>query len=187
MPKGRSDSPYHKRGPDNPMWTGGDGHAAARHLYPGPLVCEWPGCTAIAERHHKDGDPKNNDRSNIEFLCKPHHIERERRFSKPQSRANLSAALKGRQLSQAHRASLSAAARGKPKSAAHRDALSAALRGRPNPAVKEARSGKPLSVEHRRRISDGLKGRPCTDEARAKISAANRKAWQRRKAKGTKG
>ena len=28
-----------------------------------------------SERHHKDDDTLNNDRSNIQFLCRKHHME----------------------------------------------------------------------------------------------------------------
>lgn len=53
------------------------GRKRARQLYPGPHVCDE--CGRPAEIHHRDGDPLNNDRSNIAFLCRRHHIGVENR------------------------------------------------------------------------------------------------------------
>ena len=40
------------------------------------VTCEYSGgCSKrAAERHHGDGDPGNNDRSNVAFLCRRHHM-----------------------------------------------------------------------------------------------------------------
>lgn len=48
----------------------------AVRLYPlGP--CEWSGgCSEQGvDRHHVDGDTRNNERQNIQILCRRHHVE----------------------------------------------------------------------------------------------------------------
>lgn len=51
------------------------GHKRCRELYPVLGACEHDGCTAPAvDRHHIDGDPFNNARSNVAFLCRRHHM-----------------------------------------------------------------------------------------------------------------
>ncbi len=55
------------------------GRQRARRIYRGPLSCEV--CGAPAERHHRDGNPVNNEPENIAFLCRKHHIEVEDRLS----------------------------------------------------------------------------------------------------------
>ena len=69
-----------RRGANSPNWKG-DGLASdkagrqrARKLYPIAEDQECDRCTAEAtERHHIDGNPLNNERSNIEYLCTPCH------------------------------------------------------------------------------------------------------------------
>lgn len=46
---------------------------ANTYLYPVAQPCEECGATQKIDRHHIDKDPKNNERSNIRFLCKLHH------------------------------------------------------------------------------------------------------------------
>jgi hypothetical protein len=50
-----------------------DGHGFARRWFPLPDLCER--CTLVPprDRHHKDGNPRNNDPSNIAFLCRRCH------------------------------------------------------------------------------------------------------------------
>lgn len=155
-----------------------DGHAEARRLYPDPIFCEWPGCGAPAERHHKDANPLNNARDNIEFLCKPHHIARDARFSRSDSRAALSAAMSGRTLSEQHKQRVGAALRGRPKSLDHRAKLSAALLGRPTGPKP------PRTPSHCAKLSAANRGRivgPQSDVTKSRISEALKASWARRK------
>jgi hypothetical protein len=72
-------------GPDAPGWKGdGATHQAgrkrARQMYPDAPACER--CAASrSERHHKDGNPLNNARENIAFLCRGCHIRTEDRMA----------------------------------------------------------------------------------------------------------
>lgn len=73
-----------KSGPKSNGWVGDagaeqTGRTRCQKLYPGPLQCEIEGCEKKAERHHKDGDTLNNERSNIQFLCRSHHAKLEHR------------------------------------------------------------------------------------------------------------
>lgn len=49
----------------------------AQRMYPlDGVECEGDGCGAPAtDRHHIDGDTGHNERSNIMFLCRRHHME----------------------------------------------------------------------------------------------------------------
>jgi len=81
-------------GPDNLNWKGDKAtlftaHGRCRRLYPDPIFCEV--CGKKAERHHKDDDPFNNERSNIQFLCRKHHVEVDGRTKRPEFRAAVSA------------------------------------------------------------------------------------------------
>ena len=49
------------------------GNHRAQIMYP-LEPCEVCG-SEKSERHHKDDDTLNNDRSNIQFLCRKHHME----------------------------------------------------------------------------------------------------------------
>ena len=74
----------HQRGENAPAWRGDyaspqAGRKRAHVLYPDPDPCEV--CGAHAERHHIDGNPLNNARENIAFLCVRHHIEAEDRYA----------------------------------------------------------------------------------------------------------
>ncbi|MBA3689786.1 MAG: hypothetical protein H0W82_00035 [Actinobacteria bacterium] len=55
------------------------GRKRARLLYPGPHACDE--CGDPAEIHHRDGNALNNERENIAFLCRKHHIGIERRMA----------------------------------------------------------------------------------------------------------
>ena len=62
----------------NPAWTGARGkptagRARARLLYPDLGTCEGCGDAPAVERHHRDGDPLNNARGNVAFLCDSCH------------------------------------------------------------------------------------------------------------------
>ena len=66
------------RGPNNGQWKGDsivDGHDRCRSLYPDPLgQCERDDCSKLAvDRHHRDGNSINNDRSNVMFVCRGCH------------------------------------------------------------------------------------------------------------------
>lgn len=51
------------------------GHRKARQLYPVIGTCEYPDCIKPArDRHHIDGNTFNNDRSNVMFVCRSHHM-----------------------------------------------------------------------------------------------------------------
>jgi hypothetical protein len=58
------------------------GHQKCRRVFPDlPEQCEWPGCDSPPkDRHHKDDNPHNNVRENIEFLCRRHHMEADGRL-----------------------------------------------------------------------------------------------------------
>lgn len=87
------------------------GRLRARRMYPGPLTCEVDGCTVgRVERHHKDGDQLNNDRSNIAFLCTRHHRAAEP--MKPETKAAIGRASKGRKFTDVHRSRIAAALKG---------------------------------------------------------------------------
>lgn len=91
--KGYRQSPDHVRnkaaavtGEGNGQWTGdaaspNAGHLRAARMYPDPGMCT--GCgKKRAERHHKDGNPANNDPSNIDFLCRRCHMEADGRLGR---------------------------------------------------------------------------------------------------------
>ncbi|MGV9243577.1 NUMOD3 domain-containing DNA-binding protein [Streptomyces sp. NPDC003710] len=117
-----------------------------------------------------------------------------------ETRAKLAAANLGRKMSAEARAKMSAAHRGRPKSAETRRRMSEAQRGRAHGSetrakISESLTGKSLSEEHRAKLSATLKGRPLsethrealrgkthTPEARAKMSAAVRAHWERKRA-----
>jgi hypothetical protein len=50
--------------------------------------CEYEGCTATGiDRHHVDGDPLNNDPSNIAVYCRRHHMMVDGRLQAAATRA----------------------------------------------------------------------------------------------------
>ncbi|HUW23730.1 MAG TPA: HNH endonuclease [bacterium] len=54
------------------------GRRRARIMYPEALVCERCGrkkTSTRISRHHVDGDPLNNKKNNIEFLCASCHVK----------------------------------------------------------------------------------------------------------------
>jgi ribosomal protein L40E len=53
-----------------------DGHSQAQRLYSLDGVrCEMADCDSAAmDRHHIDGNPLNNARENVMFLCRRHHM-----------------------------------------------------------------------------------------------------------------
>ncbi len=85
VPKGTKFTEEHKRniaatkmGELNPNWKGDkaskqSGRERAIRKYP------FEPCTVCgslkSERHHKDGNTLNNERSNIQFLCRKHHMQ----------------------------------------------------------------------------------------------------------------
>jgi hypothetical protein len=56
----------------NPRWVNNIGRAEARILYPDCGFCGRCGAHAV-DRHHIDRDATNNERSNIEMLCRRCH------------------------------------------------------------------------------------------------------------------
>jgi hypothetical protein len=73
-----------RKGAKNPNWKGDKcelrtGNDRARRLYPHCPPCVI--CGALnSERHHKDGNPRNNKPDNIVFLCRRHHMEMDNRL-----------------------------------------------------------------------------------------------------------
>lgn len=117
----------HGLGSANVRWAGDSpsqacGRLRARALFPGVHKCEVNGCSLTAERHHKDGNTGNNDRSNISFLCNKHHKAVDGRMWRPEFHAWR----KGRTLSAEHRAKIGAALVGRFCSDKTRAKLSAA-------------------------------------------------------------
>jgi hypothetical protein len=55
------------------------GRQICQKLYPVLGTCEHPLCLEPAvDRHHRDENPLNNKRSNVQFLCRRHHAETHR-------------------------------------------------------------------------------------------------------------
>lgn len=112
-------------GASNVNWRGDavseqGGRQRARRMYPGLRDCEIRGCGGKAERHHKDGNTRNNAPQNIAFLCNKHHKEADGRMSRPEFRASQI----GKKLSAEHRAKIGASLVGRPCSDATRQKLS---------------------------------------------------------------
>ena len=130
------------KGAANPRWAGdraadpNTGRQRARKAFPGQHVCEVEGCVKQAERHHKDGDTFNNDRSNIAFLCPRHHRIADGRMNRPEFRAAQLKAVTGRKRTPEERAKTSASLKGTVFSDERKRNLSAAAKRR---AAKEAR------------------------------------------------
>jgi hypothetical protein len=89
-PKGYKQSPEHiaKRkmwGNKNPRWKGNDisvrsGRCRAERKYP-LQPCDICGANeCLIDRHHRDGDTKNNAPENIQFLCRRCHMEEDGRM-----------------------------------------------------------------------------------------------------------
>jgi hypothetical protein len=75
-----------KLGAKNPMWKGAEakpasGRERARRRY-NLDVCEDCGGNAH-DRHHVDGNPLNNEPSNIAILCRRCHMRRDGRLRSP--------------------------------------------------------------------------------------------------------
>lgn len=73
-----------KLGERNPMWKGDnidpkEGRGRAERMYP-QQPCRI--CSKKGERHHKDDNPLNNEPSNIDWLCKQHHMEADGRLER---------------------------------------------------------------------------------------------------------
>ncbi len=58
----------------------GTGHWRARQKYPVIGNCERCVEKPATDRHHKDGNTLNNDRSNVAFLCRKCHMEEDGRM-----------------------------------------------------------------------------------------------------------
>lgn len=80
-----------QRGELHPSWKGGrvtpnSGRSRALKLYVDVEPCRLCIAEGIeqvgrSERHHKDGDTRNNGASNIDWLCRTHHIRVEDRMA----------------------------------------------------------------------------------------------------------
>lgn len=75
-----------RRNEGNPAWKGDSvgwdgGHDRAQRWYK-LEPCEKCG-SEKSERHHRDSDFRNNNRDNIQFLCRYHHMEIDGRLHKP--------------------------------------------------------------------------------------------------------
>lgn len=106
------------------------GRQRARRAYPGRHTCSREGCNAVAERHHRDGDTRNNAPENIELLCNKHHKEADGRMQRPEFRRAWRKAMVGRTLTPEHRAKISAGLVGRECSDQTRRKLSEAMRDR---------------------------------------------------------
>lgn len=118
-------------GPANPRWAGDaiseqGGRQRARRMYAGEHACEIADCGARAERHHKDGNTSNNERSNIAFLCHKHHVEADGRMTRAALRSAHRAAIVGKPHTPEHCAKISAGLVGRPVSDDTRAKMSAA-------------------------------------------------------------
>lgn len=68
-----------RRGQDNPNWKGESatlqaGRARAGAWFAEQLVCARCGERNQTERHHRDGNPLNNERDNVRHLCRRCHM-----------------------------------------------------------------------------------------------------------------
>lgn len=75
-----------KLGERNPNWKGNNvsvtgGNQRARSLFRNIGTCEKCGCST-SERHHKDGNSRNNDPSNILVVCRRCHMKDDGRMDK---------------------------------------------------------------------------------------------------------
>lgn len=118
-------------GADNINWRGDSvsiagGNQRAQRAYPGTRLCSVDGCRSVAERHHRDGDTRNNEIENIEFLCNRHHKAVDGRMTRPAFRAAWRRAMVGVPLSHQHRARISAGLLGRSVSEETRAKLSIA-------------------------------------------------------------
>lgn len=71
---------------NNSNWKGDKavaqtGRSRAERYFPTPCPCEICG-EAKTERHHGDGNPLNNEKGNIFWLCRKHHMEADGRMDK---------------------------------------------------------------------------------------------------------
>lgn len=75
------------RGEDNQGWKGDNvshlnvGRKRARNRFRLPAICD--NCLSLPakDRHHKDGNPLNNQRTNISFLCRKCHMQEDGRLA----------------------------------------------------------------------------------------------------------
>ena len=69
---------------NNPFWKGDE--IKRRTGY--DRANRWFDVPEGYERHHKDGDPTNNERSNVEFLTRREHMEKDGRLEKLRKQAS---------------------------------------------------------------------------------------------------
>jgi hypothetical protein len=83
--EGIKQSPAHlaarsRFGDDHPNWKGDSatvktGRTRALRAHALPDVCDACAMPKRLDRHHKDGDTLNNEKSNIAFLCRACHTQ----------------------------------------------------------------------------------------------------------------
>src|SRR6185369_12100838 len=71
-------------GPEHRNWKGDSvttkgGRTRAIRKFPSIPKCA---CGKLAERHHKDGNTANNDKSNIAFVCRRCHMQEDGRLAR---------------------------------------------------------------------------------------------------------
>jgi hypothetical protein len=168
--------------------------------------------------HHKDEDHGNNDIDNLQLMLHAEHTKHHQQGKpkteahkaklseahigkghprgevSPETRAKLSAAAKGKVLSDETKAKMSAFQKGRVKTPEHLAKLSAALSGRTLPDETKAKMsdamkgntfnrGRTHTEESRANMSAAHKGQTCPEEKRTKLSAALKAYWANRKAK----
>ena len=145
---------------DRPYFKGMSVHRIMAHTFYGYK----PGFDV----HHKDENKLNNSLSNLVYLthgehCRLHAGE----LLHDETRAKVSASMKGRPKSLETKAKISASMKGKPKSEETKAKMSAAKKGK-SPWNK----GKQWSEETKAKLSAAHKGKHFSEESKAKISAA---------------
>lgn len=79
-------------GPRTPSATPAAGRAKARRRYAVLGMCERCGLVPAEDRHHVDGDPQNNERTNVVFLCTRCHMAVDGRLGTRPTRPMIAAA-----------------------------------------------------------------------------------------------
>jgi hypothetical protein len=129
------------RGKNNPQWKGNEANettARARII----RVLEVP---EGYERHHIDGNPYNNESSNIEILTRKQHMEKDGRIAKTISRNENTKPTLGTHHTEETKKKISDSKKGKPRSEETKRKMS------------EARKGKHYSEETKRKMSESHK------------------------------
>jgi len=95
MTESQNDAPYPGRSePRSVHKHNSKGRYQARMRYAELGTCEVCGLVPAVERHHKDGDPHNNERGNVVLLCRRCHRTLDGRNAALAARAPILAAAK---------------------------------------------------------------------------------------------